>query len=144
MNRQAATGSLSRLAELRDREVNRLNAELVARRSVRARYLDNITRMDDMYAASGPSGALSMALSGNCAEYKLAVLQMADIHRHDMMLYEADMAVAQRALTGAVRRSEALSTLLAQRQASLLREQAMREQKSQDDLAVQMWSRQRR
>jgi outer membrane protein TolC len=67
---------------------------------VRERYQKNLERLTGLYTDSGPSGALPLALSVNCGNFKQAVMQMADQHRTDLHLHEANMAISQRAEHG--------------------------------------------
>jgi len=133
--------SLSRLVDLRGREVDRLQAEMAVKEDVRRRYLGNLERLDGFYADSGASGALSPAMALNCGEYKQAVLCLAATHRESLVLHEADMAVMQRALTAASCRQEVLGKVLARQLASQQQAAEVREQKRQDELATQVWSR---
>ena len=73
--------SLSRLVDVREREIDRMQAELAAKEAVRVRYQGNLQRMEGLCAGSGPSGALPAALSINCANFKQQVMQMADAQR---------------------------------------------------------------
>jgi flagellar export protein FliJ len=146
--------SLGQLADLRKREVDRLSADLASREATRSRYLGNLARLEKLCETSGPSGAplqtgrsghsgarLSPPLSLNCGSYKQAVLRMADAHRADLALHEADMAVAKRALIAAARRRDAIDKELARQRRAVRRSQNTREQKRQDDLALQVWRR---
>ncbi|AKJ30366.1 flagellar export protein FliJ [Caldimonas brevitalea] len=133
--------SLNRLIELREREVERLNVEVANKRAVGDRYRRSLERMTALCEGSGASAALPPALSLNCGNYKQAMLGMVDLHRQDLALHEADMAVSQRALDAAARKQEVFQQLLARRQAQLLREHESREQKRQDELATQVWWR---
>ena len=146
--------SLSTLVNLREQEVERLTTDVAAKQAVRERYRRSLARMEQLCRDSGASsdaggdtvpGALtpmlSPALSLNCAAYKQSVMQMADAHRADLALHEADMAVAQRALHAAVNKREVLDTVLQRQLGTLQRQQAAREQKREDDLAAQVWMR---
>jgi flagellar export protein FliJ len=137
--------SLSRLVDLRAMDVNRLTAAMESKRVLRDRYRGNLERLEKLCAGSGASSSsLSPALSLNCAAYKQAVMQLAHEHRQDLALHEADMAVAQRALSAASCKHEVLGQVLEQRRHCLREEQKAREQKRQDELAAQSWLRGRR
>jgi len=69
------------------------------------------------------------------------VMQMADNHRLDLNLHEADMAVSQRQLTAAWVKREALGKVLDKQQNVLLQEQNSLERKRHDELATQLWFR---
>lgn len=142
--------SLATLVNLREQEVDRLTTDVAAKQAVRERYRRSLERMEQLCEDSGASGdtvpgaltpMLSPALSLNCAAYKQSVMQLADAHRADLALHEADMAVAQRALHVAVNKREVLDTVLQRQLGTLQRQQAAREQKREDDLAAQVWMR---
>ncbi|MBX5461008.1 MAG: flagellar FliJ family protein [Steroidobacteraceae bacterium] len=149
--------SLGRLADLRAREVERLSADFASREATRSRFLGNLARLEKLCETSGASGAplqtgrsglpgarLSPSLSLNCGSYKQAVLRMAHAHRVDLALHEADMAIARRALIAAARRRDAINKELARQQRTVRRSQNTREQKRQDDLALEVWRRGRK
>jgi flagellar export protein FliJ len=154
MSEEHRTASLQRLVELREREVERLGADMSARQATRNRYATNLARLEQLYTGSGASGApsriagengqISLSLSLNCASYKQAVMRMAAAHRVDLSLFEADMAVARRALLAATRRQEALGQELARQRDNALKAKSSREQKRQDDIALQTWRRGRK
>jgi flagellar export protein FliJ len=141
MTNPALISSLSRLVDVRGRELDRLQSELAAKEALRARYQGNLERMAGLCASTGASGALPAALSANCADFKQAVLRMADVHRQDLALHEADMALTQRALKAAAVKQEVLGDVLA-RQRRLAHASAVRvERKREDELAAQVWHR---
>ena len=86
--------NLTTLVGLRSTEVERLQSEMAAQTAVRERYQKNLERLTGLYTDSGPSGALPLALSVNGGNFKQAVMQMADQHRTDLHLHEANMAVS--------------------------------------------------
>ena len=133
--------SLSRLVDVREREIDRMQAELAAKEAVRAPYQGNLERMAGLCAGSGQTGALPAALSVNCANFKQHVLQMAAAHRQDLALHEADMAVAQRELAAAAVKNRVLGEVLARQRQQVQRAKAHVERKREDDLGVQVWSR---
>lgn len=133
--------SLSRLADLREREVDRLAADVAAKTRTRERYRANLERLDQLCRGAGASGVLPPVLSLNCAAYKQSVMQLAEEHRQDLSLHEADMAVTQRALVEASRRHEVLDQVLERRREQVRRAETIIEQKRQDDLAAQVWFR---
>ena len=136
--------SLNRLVDLRDREVDRLQAEMAAQESVRQRYHGNLNRLAELCAGSGASGALPPTLALNCGGYKQAVLDLAASHRESLVRHEADMATTQRALLTASRRRESLSQVVEQHEERGRQAQRVREQKRQDELATQVWARGRK
>ncbi len=135
--------SLSTLLALREREVERLQAELAAKEAMRQRYVNNLARLETLCqqgsAASSP--ALAPALSLNHGHYKQAVLEMAEAHRLELTLHEADMAVTQRALGDAWFRQEVLGKVLHRQAQRAQSEQERQARKRQDEVAVQMWQR---
>lgn len=133
--------NLTTLVALRNTEVERLQTEMAAKESVRERYQKNLERLTGLYVNSGASGNLPLALAGNLGDYKQAVMQMADNHRLDLNLHEADMAVSQRQLTAAWVKREALGKVLSKQQNVVLQEQNSLERKRHDELATQLWFR---
>jgi flagellar export protein FliJ len=140
--------SLDRLVDLREREVDRLSADVAAKQTTRGRYLRNLARLEQLSGSSGPSGAparatpgapLFPALSLNSGGYKQTVLRITAAHRVDLSLHEADLAVAQHALAGATRRHEALDLLRRRERERALQARSRREQQRQDEIAAQMW-----
>lgn len=131
--------SLGTLVHLRSIEVDRLQAEMAAHQATSARYRANLERLEGLAEGSGPSGALAPALALNCGQYKQAVIAMADTHRTDLSLHEANMALSQRALTSAWTRRELLGQVLEQKQDAADLAQQRVDRKRQDDLATQAW-----
>jgi flagellar export protein FliJ len=105
----------------------------------RRRYVANLDRLSQLAEGSGASGALAPALALNCGQYKQAVFALADTHRTDLHLHEANMQVAQRELTAAWTRRELLGKVLEQHQAAAAREQTRAEKKREDETATQSW-----
>jgi flagellar export protein FliJ len=133
--------NLSTLVDLRSNEVTRLQTEMAAKETVRERYQKNLERLTGLYQNSGASGKRPMALASNCGDYKQAVMQMADNHRLDLSMHEADMAVSQRALTAAYVKREVLDQVLQQKQAAAVHQERAQERKQHDELATQLWLR---
>jgi flagellar export protein FliJ len=139
MSRQDTIDNLDTLVRLRSTEVDRLQADLARQQATRARYHANLDRLSALAKGSGASGALAPALALNCGQYKQAVLQMADSHRADLHLHEANMAVSQRSLSAAWTRRELLGKVLDQQQAAAGRAQERAERKREDEIATQSW-----
>jgi len=139
MSAQDTIDSLGTLVRLRATEVERLQADVATQEATRARYQANLARLAALAAGSGASGALAPALALNCGHYKQAVLGMADAHRTDLHLHEANLAVSQRTLAAAWTRHELLGKVLEQHQAAAGRVQARAEKKREDDIATQSW-----
>lgn len=133
--------SLSTLVTLREREVDKLTADVASQQAVRERYLRNLDRMDQLCASTAAQPAVSPLLAMNSGEYRLSLMQMADQHRQQLALHEADMALSRQALQDAARRREVLDQVLTRQQGAAQRAQAAQDQKRQDDLAAQVWLR---
>ncbi|CAN7578631.1 flagellar export protein FliJ [Duganella sp. LjRoot269] len=133
--------NLTTLVALRNTEVERLQTELAEKESLRERYQKNLERLTGLYTNSGPSGVLHPALAGNCGDFKQAVMQMADNHRLDLHMHEADMAVSQQALNTAWAKREVLGKVLSKQQKVVLQQQNTQERKQHDELATQLWMR---
>lgn len=133
--------NLTTLVGLRSTEVERLQTEMAAQTAVRDRYQKNLDRLTSLYTDSGPSGALHLALSVNCGNFKQSVMELAQQHRTDLHLHEANMAVSQRALNTAWAKREVLDQVLTQKQRVVAHEQQRMDAKRQDELATQFWFR---
>lgn len=148
--------SLGRLIDLRDRDLERYSADLAARQVVRQRYIENLERLERL-CKGDPSGApagkhgsaddakgapaFSPALSLNSAGYKQAIMKMADAHRVDLSLHEAEMALVRGRLIETTRRREALDTVREREREGVRQFRHKAEVKRQDEVAVQMWAR---
>lgn len=139
---------LATLTSLREREVDKRNADMVERGAVRRRYVGNIERLEKLCQSTGATslGAAKTipALSLNGAAYKQDVMKMTDAHRLDLSLHDAGMEVARRMLVSAVRSHEALDHELGRVHATLRHHRSKRDQKLQDETALQMWARRRK
>ena len=133
--------NLTTLVALRNTEVERLQTEMAEKASVRERYQKNLERLTSLYTNSGASGNLHPALAGNCGDYKQAVMAMADSHRLDLHMHEADMAVSQQALNKAWAKREVMDKVLTKEQKVLDRQQTAKERTQHDELATQLWLR---
>lgn len=133
--------NLSTLVALRTTELEKLQSEQAAKELMAERYRKNLERLNQLAINSGASGKLPMALASNCGDYKQAVLQMADNHRLDLTMHEADMAVSQRAVNAAWVKREVLGQVLEKKQAVVDTEKRVLERKQHDDLATQLWLR---
>ena len=148
MKRHDAIRSLDTLVQLRSTEVDKLQTELARQEATRARYQANLERLTSLAEGSGASGSsagngaagrLAPALALNCGQYKQAVFALADHHRTDLQLHEANMAVSQRNLAQAWTRRELLGKVLGQQQDALAREQDRAARKREDEIATQSW-----
>lgn len=139
MKRTDQIKSLDTLVDLRSIEVDKLQTELARQQATRARYQANLARLTSLAEGSGASGRLAPALALNCGHYKQAVFALADNHRTDLQLHEANMAVSQRNLNAAWTRRELLGKVLAQQQVLHAREQDRAARKREDEIATQSW-----
>jgi len=133
--------NLTTLVALRNTELERLQTEMAEKASVRERYQKNLERLTSLYTNSGASGNLHPALAGNCGDYKQAVMAMADSHRLDLHMHEADMAVSQQALNQAWAKREVMDMVLSKEQKVYNQQQTVKERKQHDELATQVWLR---
>ena len=139
MKREHTIASLGTLVELRTLAVDRLQADLASQEATRTRYQNNLARLDALATGSGATGSLPPALALNCGAYKQNVMAMADLHRTDLALHEANMAVSQRKLADAWTKRELLGKVLEQQQVLHAREQDRIVRKREDDIATQSW-----
>lgn len=139
MSKQGTIRSLDLLVQVRSSEVDRLQADMAKQEETRRRYVANLDRLSQLAEGSGASGALAPVLALNCGQYKQAVFALADTHRTDLHLHEANMQVAQRELTAAWTRRELLGKVLEQHQAAAAREQDRATKKREDETATQSW-----
>jgi flagellar export protein FliJ len=137
--REQTIASLGTLVQLRSLDVDRLQADLASQEATRVRYQNNLARLDALATGSGATGALPPALALNCGAYKQNVMAMADLHRTDLALHEANMAVAQRKLSDAWTRRELLGKVLEQQESLHSKEQDRIVRKREDDIATQSW-----
>ncbi|MCS0597027.1 flagellar FliJ family protein [Massilia agri] len=139
MKREQTIASLGTLVQLRSLDVDRLQADLASQEATRVRYQNNLARLSELATSSGATGALPPALALNCGAYKQNVMAMADLHRTDLALHEANMAVAQRKLSDAWTKRELLGKVLEQQESALSKEQDRIVRKREDDIATQSW-----
>jgi flagellar export protein FliJ len=141
MRNEHTIRNLSTLVTLRDNEVEKLQSELAAKENLRDRYQKTLDKLTALYEGSGPTGKLPMALATNCGDYKQAVMVMAESHRLDLSMHEADMAVSKRALNAAYAKREVLGQVLHKEQQAQADVMRVKERKSHDELATQLWFR---
>ncbi|WP_326536808.1 flagellar FliJ family protein [Pseudorhodoferax sp.] len=133
--------SLSRLAALREREVERRQTELAQQLADAERRRRNQERLDQLWRTSTTTGTLTPQLSLNCANYKQTVLELADRHRDDLSRQEQAVDQARLALLTATRRHGAIDQVLTLRLQEHDRVLRSAEQKRQDEIARQSWLR---
>jgi flagellar export protein FliJ len=139
MSREDTIHSLDLLVRVRGSEVERLQAGLARQEATRSRYQANLDRLAALAEGSGASGALAPALALNCGQYKQAVFALADTHRTDLHLHEANMQVAQRELAAAWTRAEVLGMVLEKQQAAAGRERERAVRRREDETATAAW-----
>lgn len=139
MKREQTIASLGTLVRLRTLDVDRLQADLASQEATRVRYENNLARLGALAAGSGATGVLSPALALNCGDYKQNVLALVDLHRTDLALHEANMAVVHRKLSNAWSKRELLGKVLSQHEHALAKEQDRVLRKHEDDIATQSW-----
>jgi hypothetical protein len=92
-------------------------------------------------AAAPAAALLAVARSMNASLYKQTLLRLAETHRTDLALHEADMAVTQGALTQALGKREAIGQVLAGHLKRLVESEQRSDRRRQDELAGQWWLR---
>ncbi|MBL8265471.1 flagellar FliJ family protein [Steroidobacter sp.] len=140
MSERQRLRSLGRLVDLQSREVYRLTADVAEKRVTRERYVRNLTKLETLRDSSGPVAGLP-ALSLNRAGYKQAMMRMVATHRLDLSLHDSQLALTQRELIDAARRHEALGQVLQREHSNVLHVTKVQEQKQQDEMASQVWWR---
>jgi flagellar export protein FliJ len=133
--------ALSRLVDLREREVEQRQTELAQQLADAERRRRNQERLDQLWKTSVPTGRLNPQLSLNCANYKQNVMELAERHRSDLTRQEEAVVHARQALLSAARRHGAVDQVLSQRMQEHHRGLRSAEQKRQDEIARQSWLR---
>lgn len=141
MSERQRLRSLGRLVDLQSRKVDRLSADVAEKRATRERFLRNVSTLEKLAHNSGPIIGGSPVLAMNRAGYKQAMLRMAATHRLDLSLHESQLALSQRELADAARRHGALDQVLQREHSNVRHVTKVKEQKTQDELASQVWWR---
>lgn len=142
MTRSTTIRSLGTLVQLRSTQVERLEADLASQEATRVRYQNNLDRLTALTHGSGASGAalrVNPAMALNCGAYKQGVMALAESHRIDLSLHQANMAVSQTRLKDAWVGRELLSKVLARTQDAHAAENERATRKREDDIATQSW-----
>ncbi|MEM8511204.1 flagellar export protein FliJ [Massilia sp. MP_M2] len=142
MTRSTTIRSLGTLVQLRSTQVERLEADLASQEATRVRYQNNLQRLSALTHGSGASGAtlqINPAMALNCGAYKQGVMALADSHRIDLSLHQANMAVSQDRLRDAWVGRELLGKVLARTQDAQAAENERATRKREDDIATQSW-----
>lgn len=143
MSIERSVASMTRLITLRARDVERLTVELASQQAMRERYVRNLERMEDLLASIDIHGNTHAALSLNGAQYKGALIDLIATHRNDLVRHDAGMRHGRQALASAACKHAGLDHVLQDKRQLLSQAHRQREQKQQDQLAVQAWSRSR-
>lgn len=101
----------------------------------------NLAKLEDLTVTAGPSGVLPLALSTSCVDYKLSLISMAQEHAEELSQHEAGMERTRAALLAATQRKEVIEHVREREQVAVDAARARGEQKTQDELATQMWTR---
>jgi flagellar biosynthesis chaperone FliJ len=142
MNARQPLENLTRLAQLRQLEVDRHLVDVTSKEGLRERYQRNLDRLEALFQrSSGNYRSPSLAL--NQANYKQIVMQLSSLHREELALHEADIAASRRALAEISRQHEAIQQLLTRERQNIKRTETVQEQKLQDDMASKVWLRRR-
>lgn len=142
MTRSTTIRSLGTLVQLRSTQVERLEADLASQEATRVRYQNNLDRLTALTHGSGASGAalqVNPAMALNCGAYKQGVMALADNHRIDLSLHQANMAVSQGRLKDAWIGRELLGKVLARTQDAHAAENERATRKREDEIATQSW-----
>ena len=142
MTRSTTIRSLGTLVQLRSTQVECLEADLASQEATRVRYQNNLNRLTALTHGSGASGAalqINPAMALNCGAYKQGVMALADSHRIDLSLHQANMAVSQTRLKDAWVGRELLGKVLAREQGAQARDTDRLMKKRDDEIANQSW-----
>jgi len=134
---------LQRLEQARQREVDQLTSELGAQEQLRQRYQRNLARLSELTEGAGPSGVMPPRLASVCADYKLSLMGLAAEHARDLRRHEQEMGATRHRLAEATRRHQVAEHLRQQEESTVLRARQLREQKTQDEIAGNVWQRSR-
>ena len=141
MTNKHLLNNLARLVTLRQSEVDRRQADVADKQQVRDRYQRNLDQLDAMSRNTATRHVSSPSLALNNANYKQTIMRLADSHREDLALHDADMVAARQVLSEASRRCEVMAQLLVRERQTWQRAQSVQEQKDQDEMATKAWYR---
>lgn len=141
MTTKTSIRALARLVDVREREVDRLQADMAGKVALRQRYLGNIERLQSLCDGVPQTGSLQPLLSMNSAGYKQSVAEMVATHRQELAAHEIEIDLARRELALVSRRCEVLDRVLLRQRSIVAHSARVCEQKRQDDIAVQVWGR---
>lgn len=139
MTTKTSIRALARLVDVREREVDRLQADMAGKVALRQRYLGNIERLQSLCEGAPQTGSLNPLLSMNSAGYKQSVAEMVAVHRQELAAHEIEIDLARRELALVSRRCEVLDQVLLRQRRIVADGARVKEQKGQDDIAAQVW-----
>lgn len=139
MNLQHTVASMRRLAQLREREVEALEAEQAQRQALVERSRNSLRRMRDLLEQVGLQSAHCPVRASNSAHYKASLVDLIATQTRDLARLLEAMEAGDVALQDATLRRERVMRALQGKQAELGRSIATRDQKRQDQLALQSW-----
>jgi hypothetical protein len=135
---------LGLLAGLREREVDRLQAELGQAQALCARYEKNIARLEELSRGLPAGERLCPNLALNNSAYKQSVLKLAQSQRADLAVRRVDVGHAQAAVHKAAREQQVIGVAFDQVGLGVRGVVQRQAQKRLDEVATQMWLRGRR
>jgi flagellar export protein FliJ len=141
MSTQRTVNSLSRLVELRARDVDRLTGELASQQAVRMRYQHNLQRMEHLLTTAASSDMGCPVLSSNSSHYKESLVDLIIRHRQDLARHDVTIDTSRQALAQAALKHKSLDHALQGQRRLMDRQHRTRDQKQQDQLATQSWLR---
>lgn len=141
MTARHTLASLGKLVTMREREQERIGAELGRQRSAQDRMQRSVDRLNAICEAAGPSGAHAMLLAANCAAYKQSVMGLAQEQQRTLDRANAEVEVTRVALHAAFRRREGVAQVLQRREDEWRRAGEVQARKQLDDAALTVWRR---
>jgi flagellar export protein FliJ len=139
MNLKHIINSLAQLAALREREAEQAGAELSRQQLLVSRYQRNLERLRQMLNEVGMHSAGHAVLASNSAHYKASLVDMIVAHRKALAAQEQATEAARTALECARQRHQRIDSALQQKRIELRHAFAARDQKRQDQMALQSW-----
>lgn len=133
--------TLGHLVTAREREQERLGAELSRQQSVRERLQRSVDRLHAICEAAGPSGKQPFLLAANCAAYKQSVMGLAQEQQRSLERHGAEVEAARAALQAAFRKREGVAQVLHKRESEWRLAGEVRARKQLDDVALTVWRR---
>ncbi len=141
MNPPTHLVTLGHLVTAREREQERIGAELSRQQSVRERMQRSVDRLHAICDAAGPSGAQPFLLAANCAAYKQSVMGLAQEQQRSLERHSAEVEATRVALHAAFRQREGVAQVLHKRESEWRLAGEVRARKQLDDVALTVWRR---